>query len=159
MHWTELTTSCVTRFVAFMMLEWINERMEWLNRHNFWWRLPLLRHCSNRQTQFSNKLNTEGVPSACSQLNTFSITENNYTEHCLSAHSFWSLKHNRHDWRSSNFTTMSWIAGNESCQTSKCFDGGWIMNGSLHIRLKSPWNHIQHINGVNLEAWEDVYHK
>jgi len=24
------------------------------------------------------------------------------------------------------------------CQTSKCFDGGWIMNGSLHIRLKSP---------------------
>jgi hypothetical protein len=39
------------------------------------------------------------------------------------------------------------LAGDESrkmrtdsapCQTSRCFEGGWIMNGSLHIRLKSP---------------------
>jgi hypothetical protein len=34
----------------------------------------------------------------------------------------------------------TWKMGTDvmPCQTSKCFDGGWIMKGSLHIRLKSP---------------------
>lgn len=35
---------------------------------------------------------------------------------------------------------LRWKTCQYFSQTSKCFDGGWIMKGSLHIRLRSPWN-------------------
>jgi len=57
----------------------------------------------------SNKLKEECISSACSSLNTFSVTQKNnkYTGHSLSAHSLYSLKHIWHNRCSSSSSLIT----------------------------------------------------
>jgi hypothetical protein len=97
----------------------------------------------------SNKLCTS---SACSQLNTFSITENKYTRHRSSVHSFWSPKHRSRNRRSSNFTRTGWTVENDKwwhvLSDFQMFwwwmDNEWFAPHSSQVTLKShiacKWN-------------------
>ena len=144
-------------------MDWTLASLDWYSSNDQlnewcgwnWWnlsqRLSLLQlsQCSYKCS--SSKLKEECVYSACSSLNTLSTTiiimiiikTNIQNTICLLIHSDHLNTTDAATASLARDETWKMKSDDAPCQTSKCFDGGWIMNGSLHIRLKSPWNHIQ----------------